>query len=144
MSALTFDCNMCEASYCTLQQYSLHMFKKHGVKNVMRLYIHGHTHCPVCLRLFWTRPRLLNHIKYTSKICKYNLYMRGTVSSEEEATQQDAEAAKANVTLYQRGRRSHYAEEPVLQLQGPLLPILASPGMTLSSHHRLGFGQNYH
>ena len=62
--------------------------------------------------------------------------MRGTLCSEEEASQYDTEAAQANVALHKRGRRNHFAEEPVLQLQGPLLPVLASPGMIISSHHQ--------
>jgi len=143
-SGCSYECNMCVASFGTLQQFSLHVFKKHGVRNVMRLYINDHTHCPVCLRLFWTRPRLLNHIRYKSKICKYNLYMRGMICSEEEASRQDAAAALANVVLYRRCRRNHFAEEPVLQLKGPLLPIVPSPGMHTSCHHNLGRGQNYH
>jgi hypothetical protein len=142
-SACSYECNLCDSTFGTLQQFSLHMFKKHGVKNVMRLYVDGHTHCPVCLRLFWTRARLLNHIRYRSKICKYNLCMRGKICSEAEASIQDAAAAQANVALYRRGRRNHFAEEPVLQLHGPLLPVLPSPEMRKSCHHHVGFGQNY-
>ena len=121
-------CGQCEARFGTLQQFSLHMFKKHGVRNVMRLYINNHVHCTVCLRQFWSRARLLNHIKYRSKICKYNLFLRGTVSEESEALAYDVEAAAANAALYRRGRRNHHAEEPVIQLQGPLLPIVPPTG----------------
>ena len=42
-SACNYDCNMCDSSFETLQQFSLHMFKKHDVKHVMRLYINNHT-----------------------------------------------------------------------------------------------------
>ena len=94
----------------------------------MRLYIKNHVHCTVCLQHFWSRARLLNHIRYRSKICKYNLILRGTVSEESEALDYDLEAASANVALYRRGRRNHHAEEPVVQLEGPLQPVLALPG----------------
>jgi hypothetical protein len=36
-SASSYECNMCDSSFGTLQQFSLHMFKKHGVKIVTRL-----------------------------------------------------------------------------------------------------------
>ena len=135
-------CNMCDASFSTLQQFNLHVFKKHGVKNIMRLYINEHTHCSVCLKQFWSRPRLLNHIRYKSKVCKYNLILRGTLVSEEEATRQDVASASVRVALHKGGRRRHFAEDPVLQLQGPWLPIVPSPGMVISKPHRLGRGHN--
>jgi hypothetical protein len=70
--------------------------------------------------------------------------MRGTICSEQEASIQDAAAAQASVALYKRGRRNHSAEQPALQLHGPVLPILPSPEMRKSCHHHLGFGQNYY
>ena len=138
-----FSCGLCCVDFDTCQKHSLHMFKKHGIKNVMRLYINYHTHCTVCLKQFWTRPRLLNHIRYRSKVCKYNLYLRGTIVDEATACSQDLECAGDSVALYSRGRRRHFAEEPVVQLSGPVLPIFHDNGGQ-PSHHRLGFGHNYH
>ena len=119
------------------------MFKSHGIKDPIRLYINGHIHCPVCLKLFWTRARLLNHLKYRSKVCKINLFLRGIVVSEDEAQIQDSLAAKDNASLYSRGRRNHFASDPVLQLCGPVHPIILPDELDNTSHHRLGVGQNY-
>ena len=88
-------------------------------------------------------PSSLNHIRYRSKICKYNLYIRGTVVDEETASLHDVEWANDCVALYRRGRRRHYAEDPVVQLAGPLLPIISQDDRVCYSKHRLGFGHNY-
>jgi hypothetical protein len=66
------------------------------------------------------------------------------VCDEATANEQDAVAAIANAALYKRGRRSHFAENPVMQLYGPLMPVLVMPAVSNSSHHVSGFGQNYH
>ena len=116
------------------------MFKSHGI---IRLYIDGHIHCPVCLKLFWTRARLLNHLKYRSKVCKLNLVLRGTRVSEDEARIQDSAVAEDNASLYNRGRRNHFACDPVLQLCGPVHPIILPDELNIGCHHRLGFGHNY-
>ena len=84
------------------------------------------------------------YIYIQSRVCRFNLYLRGTICTEEEAAQQDEEAASQSVSLYKRGRRAHYAEEPVVQLSGPVLPILLPDGMDGGGHHRLGCGQNYY
>jgi len=141
---LIFECNLCTSNFDTLQKYNLHLFKKHGIRNPIRLYINNHTHCSVCLKLFWTRARLLNHLKFRSKVCKFNLYMRGTIVDEETALAQDGESAAHNSSLYSRGRRNHFASDPVLQLHGPVRPIILQNGCDNASHHRLGFGHNYH
>ena len=64
------SCHLCPSQFCTLQKYSLHMFKAHGIKNVWRTYIADcpeTIHCVVCLKQYWTRERLLNHVRYRSK-----------------------------------------------------------------------------
>ncbi len=46
-------CDMCPLKFSSDQSLALHRFKAHGVKNIMRQYVDG-THCPVCLRQFWS------------------------------------------------------------------------------------------
>ena len=74
-----FTCSSCSYQTNTNQKLSLHLFKSHGIKNMWRHYIGDRIHCSVCLKLFWTRERLLNHVRYRSKICKYNLLLRGPI-----------------------------------------------------------------
>ena len=136
-------CNICNTTFMTFQQLALHSFKKHGVKNMMSLYVGDCTHCTVCLKQFWTLERLLNHVRYRSKICKYNLKIRGPVCDSEQASLFSKECAESNTCLHRQGKRRHYKEDPVIQLVGPLLPVMLPPGSKESKHHPLGLGHNY-
>ena len=68
--------------------------------------------------------------------CKFNLFMRDTLVDEKEAQRQDAAEAHLHKTLYSIGRRNHFAKDPVIQLLGPVRPIvpLCDPGN--AQHHR--------
>jgi hypothetical protein len=62
------DCQTCGLGFGSLQQPNLHMFKAHGVRNPLRVYV-STTHCCVCLKEFHTRERALNHVRYRSATC---------------------------------------------------------------------------
>jgi hypothetical protein len=137
-------CDLCEKSFASFQQLSLHRFKLHGAKNCWRLYVGEDTHCRVCLKLFWNRERLINHIRYRSSICKYNVQFRGFRCSEEEAVLIDQRLSAEYVRLYGSGKRRHTVQEPVIRLQGPMLPVMIPEGSKTSPHHILGFGHNHY
>ena len=96
----------------------------------------------MCLKEFWTRERVLNHIKYRSKVCRLNLHLRGPCLSEQEADALDFACASSNVDLYRQGRRRHHVSKPSIRLPGPLLAVVL-PEDLLSEHHPLGVGRNY-
>ena len=137
-------CDMCEKSIASFQQLSLHRFKVHGAKNCWRLYVGEDTHCRVCLKLLWNCERLINHIRYRSSICKYNVQLRGFRCSEEEAAVIDQRLSAEYVRLCGSGRRRHTAQEPVIRLQGPLLPVMIPEGSKTSPHRVLGVGHNHY
>lgn len=58
-----YACTSCPMVFGTLQKLSLHCFKAHGIKNVWRTYVGYHLYCSICLRMFWTRERLINHVR---------------------------------------------------------------------------------
>ena len=64
--------------------------------------------------------------------------------SEEEACLVDEVEKTLHLSLQKRGKRRHAADEPVLQLVGPLLPIMLIKNNDSDSHHPLGFGHNYY
>ena len=134
-------CNLCDKSYGTFQSLSLHLFKAHGVKNIWRRYIDT-TICTVCLKEFWCRERVLNHIRRGSRVCQNQLHMRGPILTEAQALAIDQSQAAMNVHLYRQGQRRHKAMSPVIQMQGPLLPIMLPEGQE-SHRHALGRGHNY-
>ena len=142
-SQSSYACTECDKTFVSFQPLSLHMFKLHGSRNIWRLYVGHHVHCCVCLKQFWTRERLLNHVRFRSSTCKHNLRLRGPIIDEAQACELDKSEALLNVQLQRAGRRRHFVDEPVTRLSGPLLPILLPPGKTASSHHQLGRGHNY-
>ena len=138
-----FSCSECEYTCNTFQKLSLHLFKKHGIRNVWRRYVYLHTHCPVCLRLFWSRERLINHIRYRSVTCKHNMILRGFKCTEEEANVVDESVQGEHTQLSKAGKRRHAATDPAIRLCGPLLPILLPDHILPSKHHALGLGHNH-
>ena len=67
--------------------------------------------------------------------------MRGPVCDAFAADELDAAEADANAILYRGGNRRHVVIDPVIQLSGPLLPILQIGGE--QTKHRLGNGRNF-
>ena len=135
-----FHCSQCVSCFATHQSLMLHMFKVHNLKNLVRRYVGMETHCVVCLKMFWTRERVLNHVRYRSKPCReWHLKFEPYVS-QEQADGFDADCMEFNRILQSKGSRRHKAATPCVQLCGPLVPIdvLAS-----SWHHPLGRGHNY-
>ena len=138
---LHLQCDKCTLKFSSEQSLALHRFKAHGLKNQMRQYVDG-THCPVCLRQFWSRERIINHIRYRSQVCRTNIMLHGPCLSVEEADILDRSENGANTGLQRKGRRRHHAELPAVRLQGPLQTVFSLPGCH-SEHHPLGFGHNY-
>ena len=75
-------------------------------------------------------------------MCQNQLQMRGPILTEAQAIAIDQSQAAMNVHLYRQGQRRHKATSPVIQIQGPLLPIMLPEGQE-SNHHALGRGHNY-
>ena len=135
-----FDCGL---QFGSPQQLSLHRFKAHGAKHAIRTYVNT-TFCVVCLREFWCRDRLLNHLRYRSKTCYNNIVLRGPVLSIAEADIFDAAEHVKNAKLSKMGKRSHFASITSVRLIGPLQPILLPEPNRESAHHPLGRGHNVH
>ena len=83
----SFACNVWDSESATVQKLNLHMFKAHGHKNIWRLYVDTLAYCSVWVKQPWSRERLLNFIRYKSKICTHNLLLQGPICSEAEAKQ---------------------------------------------------------
>ena len=71
----TFSCSQigCPFKTATKQQLAVHMFKIHKIKSMWKNYLGDYIHCPICLKLFHTRQRVLNHVRYRSEVCRHNL-----------------------------------------------------------------------
>jgi hypothetical protein len=139
--AQPIECSICGRISKSLQSHMLHMFRKHGTKCTFRRCVPC-IHCLVCLREFWPRERCLNHAK-KSKVCRYNLIMRGPILSQDEADALDQACLSRNRELHAAGRRRHTVDKSSLRLPGPLEPILLMQSQ-VGRHHPLGMGHNLH
>ena len=136
-----FECNVCSKMFASKQKCSLHQFKVHGSKCIERRYVVDDS-CPICLVKFWSRTRVLNHLKFRSKICRESLLIRPPLISEEDAVILD-EAEKVDVAARaKKGLKPAYASKPCVQMFGPLVQVVSDPS-TVSGHHPLGRGRNY-
>ena len=137
---LTICCAPCGLSFATIQAHALHNFKVHRIKNILRQYVGAEVHCTVCLKLFWTRERLINVHLRRSRICNAMLVLGPPTYSAEQADEFDSADKLRHTALQRQGQRRHKAVEPCVQLQGPLQPII---NMRESKHHPLGYGHTY-
>ena len=138
-----FQCYICNKQFYSLQSFSLHQFKAHGIRNLCRQYVAGSV-CPLCLVNFHTRERLLNHVRYRSIICRKYVMKGPPPLSMEEADQLDADDRLKMRQLRSAGNRKHSAtrDDGVChRAHGPLLHNIDVPNP--STHHPFGKGRNY-
>jgi hypothetical protein len=80
-------CSSCDKAFKSMQSLTLHQFKAHGIKDPIRLKVPS-TCCPICLKEFWTRPRIINHVKKT-QTCRLNLSLHEPYITCDEADELD-------------------------------------------------------
>ncbi len=114
----THSCGRCPYKCDSNQQLELHLFKHHGIKNPIRLFVDG-TRCPICLNEFWVREVYLNHVKRGRTPCRRQLVMRGPVLSAERADEIDLELKAYYCKQSRRGLRRHAVEHPCIRVAGP-------------------------
>ena len=136
-------CNDCGKCFNSVQKLAVHKKVKHGARDPIDLLVDT-VFCPVCMLYFHDRKRLLNHLKYRSRLCKLNLLADGPLISPERALQLDLDNRELRRTRFAAGLRAHAAVVPAFRVQGPLpsprIPILS---LTLNSHV-LGNGRRHY
>ena len=95
------------------------------------------------MKMFHTRERLLEHLKYKGKICRKYTFLLGYCMTEEEADTIDVSLRPANVELARMGKRRHHVDKWCKRLQGPIIPIILDP-QYMSNHHPFGRGYNHY
>ena len=91
------------------------------------------------MKKFWTRERVVNHLKYRSAVCRRSLMMKVPLISEDEAVVLDDAECEAIKTLTKTGKRRHFVKKPCMQLYGPLESSMMY-GTDGGGHHPLGAG----
>jgi len=138
---IPMNCYLCDKVFPSFQQLSLHQFKAHGIKNLVRRYVDG-VHCTVCLLYFHTRERLINHISRRSKVCKAVILSSPPIIDEQQSLALDEAEKSDNRKLYSTGMRRHTAKSPAFRLPGPINKVHPLRAPTYSPHHPLGLGRN--
>ena len=118
-SRVRWPCYLCGLDFASRQAAAVHAFKAHGIKSSIRRKIDG-TQCPVCLREFSSRSRLVTHAGRASPRCKAVLDARPPILTEEEAEALDALERGQSRALAAVGKGPDYAAVPFLRAEGPL------------------------
>ena len=134
-----YKCTLCEKTFDDMGTHDRHRYAKHGLKSSIGCHVDG-TRCLVCLKEFFTRYRLLSHLRYDSKVCGYNVMLRPSRITEERAKELDNADKSANVLLYKKGQRASKADIGVVGTIGPLLPVVLPPGRRIKISARLRDG----
>ena len=113
------------------QILTLHLFKHHGIKDPIRRYVNG-TRCHICLKEFWVRENLLNHIRRGRTPCKMQAILRGPLLSESEADVVDFELRPFYKDQHRRGLRRHTSTALCVRASGPVRLRLFGPARIAS------------
>ncbi len=122
----THFCERCSYGCDSDQQLALHMFKHHGVKDNIRLYVSG-TRCPICLKEFWQREVLLNHVRRGRTPCKRQVLLRGPVLTVAQADEVELGLRSFYQKQHRRGLRRHAVEDPCIRVHGPKMRFICGP-----------------
>ncbi|OLQ03718.1 hypothetical protein AK812_SmicGene13326 [Symbiodinium microadriaticum] len=106
-----YCCGPCQRTFSSRQQWSVHAFKTHGRCTLGRGILEGRQ-CQACLHQFATNLKLCKHLAYSTS-CRHRLQVAGfhceVGPGQGSARAEDPGAVQA----------------PVLQAEGPVLPLAA-------------------
>ena len=83
----------------------------------MREYIESEW-CPVCLQMFYSRTKVINHLEEKSRRCRLVVTNCVKPLPVDPVTVCDTEDAAKARALVRIGRRRHYTDDPVVRLSG--------------------------
>ena len=119
------SCQVCGKQEDTTQKLKMHMFKSHGIKDNIRLYVDS-THRTICLKEFHQRENVSNHLKKVT-FCNQQLRLRRPCLTVEQADSIDTALRAHNRGLNRAGKRRHAKDRPCRQGEGPKLPCIVGP-----------------
>jgi len=123
--AATHCCYECGAAFVGQAQLMSHSNRVHAYRNPLRSRVDG-TQCIVCLKEFWSRDRILQHLR-SSGACGdwYARNVEPCSDAERQGRDRDVlEARRANVRA---GLPIRVAVRPAVRAAGPLRREIAAP-----------------
>ena len=113
-------CPHCDRSFTSYHGLCTHVFKKHGIHNIVQRYATSNG-CRACLKVYHSRAQVLHHLRYVRTGCLARLLVTVAPLSD-----QDLEACLVEERALQATRRKQEREKthkyPVQQGHGPLRP----------------------
>ena len=113
-------CDMCLRRFTSITAMHSHKLKTHNIKNSLRNYVNC-AWCPVCLKLFHSRVRVLHHVITRSKKCGDYLIKHFPTLPANIVEQLDAADAEEQRKLRNQGLHRRKSFKPVIQMYGPKL-----------------------
>ena len=118
-----FVCSECGDQLGSKQALAVHAAKKHGFRRGARSRISGST-CPVCLRVFASRSRCLDHLHEKSQLCLVNVLVRLASLPIDLFEAVEAEGKELEMKARKAGERHTYSSVLAKQAEGPLRRLL--------------------
>ena len=120
----SFPCPHCPKVYSVKRRLTGHISRAHPQPHISRSYADSCGTCRICLQNFHTRPRLIHHLRQSSKSCMHNyivLYQPHSTDVRDSLDAQD----RVNIQLLQKaGFSKLHACKPACRLPGPLRPLI--------------------
>lgn len=131
-----WPCGICGEANASAALLGCHMWSIHGIKRWARQYTLGRE-CPMCMRLFQNRARLIAHLHDDSEVCLVNLrlqlkpYDHGLVAEADHLQTLDGRASAG------KGEHRKHGKGMVLQAYGPLRRLVLPHGHSRTSNSAL-------
>ena len=128
-SLCSWQCAVCNLDFPTKSALATHSFLKHGLKRSCRSKVILNS-CPVCLCLYHTRSRLIDHVQVGSPTCR-DIICQFFVDEPpgDILIVEDAERERVR-KMAKLGRHRNWAEFPAVRLPGPLIKSATNAGIS--------------
>ena len=111
------ECPACGKLFLSTGDLRNHASRIHGVRHRARLYVDNDT-CPACLTCFWSRERLVYHLK-KAKFCLGLIVNNCSPMPQREANALDAQSAAVQRGNLRVGFSPRVAMRPAIRAAGP-------------------------
>ena len=115
----TARCSTCDAEFPSRQAAAVHEYSAHGTLRDVRQLVRVQA-CAACMQWFETYERTFNHVEKSPR-CRlvYGATQIPMSTDEQEAV--FAEACSEARRLREKGKRRHFAAQPAIRTEGPLM-----------------------
>ena len=127
-----WPCDICGSTHSSATALGCHRSRAHGIRRWTRRYVLS-PECPVCLRRFQNRTRLLMHLHDDSEVCLVNLRIFGQEHADEEIEAADCAQSRGERKAQDKGEHRAHSDDFVMQACGPLRRLVIPLGHSRKS-----------